>query len=129
MVRSSYRIESLELLQAEQYRFVLVEAVPSAVVLEDTLHADVGSIILYHAHDWRDGHHERQVELKVAPSALLALRKDAVEDSEQLQNALFPPRVPLSRELDGKRMYASVMTTYLESTVADADATNDVHVW
>lgn len=72
--------------------------------------------------------HERQVEIEVSPTTLLALAQHSIEDAEQLQNSLLAPAVSSGRMLDSKRMNTAIVTADLQPTVADTNAADQIYV-
>lgn len=124
----TYRLKRPELIDAEENGLVLVHSVLPAVILVDALQIHNRWVVLDKAHTRCDRHHERQMELQVSPATLLTLRQDSIEDTEQLNDALLPPRAPRSRELDSERMSAAVMAADLDPTMANTNTANQLNI-
>jgi hypothetical protein len=68
------------------------------------------------------------MELQVPSPRFLPLGQDAVENAEQLQDALFATGASSSRKLNGEWMHTTIVAANLETAMTYADATNKLHI-
>jgi hypothetical protein len=69
------------------------------------------------------------MEIEIATSTLLTFAERPIEVSEQLQDTLLASAMTCRRMLDREWMNASIVTSNLQSAMANTNRANKIHVW